>query len=53
MVFNFDHSIKLILCHWFYPQNLSWRQQRKFHLKRDWRKSTKFFICSGLVCFEL
>jgi len=37
----------------FYPQNFSWRQQSIFHLKRDWRKSTKFIICNGLVCFEL
>jgi len=37
----------------FDPQNYSWRQQRKFHLQRDSRKSTKFIICNGLVRFEL
>jgi len=48
--FKFNSGVLFILD--YYPQNFSWRQQCKFHLKRDWRKSKKFIICNGLVCFD-
>jgi len=39
VLFNFELS---------YPQNFSWRQQRKFHLKRDWSKEHEVYRARSL-----
>jgi len=44
---NLAAECSLILDDYIHKSFL-WRQQRKFHLKHDWWKSTKFIICNGL-----